>query len=97
MHVASKVNEFWIKNHLRILTIAPYCPSLNPIEKLILIIKSKIRSYLSEGKNFNLKLLQNSIDKTVAWDLSGFVRASNKEVLCKMKDLAKKLSQNDKN
>ena len=97
LHVASKVNEFWIKNHLRILTIAPYCLSLKPIEKLILSIKSKIRSYLSEGKNFNLKLLQNSIDKTAAWDLSGFVLASNKEVLCKMKDLAKNLSQNDKN
>ena len=77
VHVASKVNEFWITNNLRILTIAPYFTRLNPIEKLILNIKSKIRSYLSEGKNFNLKLLQNSIDKTAAWNISGFVRASN--------------------
>ena len=89
LNVVSKVNEFWIKNHIRILTIAPYCSSLNLIEKLILSIKSKISLYLSECKNFNLKLLQNSIDKKATWDLSDFVRASNKEVLCKMKDLAK--------
>ena len=51
VHVASKVNEFWIK----ILKIAPYFPNLNPIVKVTLSIKSKTRSYLSEGKCFNKK------------------------------------------
>ena len=85
VHVVSKVNEFWIKKHIRILIIDSNCLSLNPIEKLILNIKSKICSFfLKEKLQF-----ENSIDETGDWDLSGFVRASNKEVLCKMKDLAK--------
>ena len=50
VHVALKANEFWIKSWIKILTIAPYCSNLNPIKKVTLSIKSKTRSYLSEGK-----------------------------------------------
>ena len=39
VHVASKVNEFWIKIWNKILTIVQYCPKLNPIKKVTLSIK----------------------------------------------------------
>ena len=84
------------KNWIKILTIAPYSPNSNSIEKVTLSIKSKTRSYLSEGKRFNLKMLQNLIYNTAIWDLSGFIRESNKEVIQKMKDINKNFSQNFK-
>ena len=65
--VVSKVNEFWINSWFKIFTIAPNSPNLNSIEKVTLRIKSKTRSYLSEGKCFNLKILQNSIDDNADW------------------------------
>ena len=37
--------------------------------KVTLSIKSKTRSYLSEGKCFNKKILQNSIYNIDVWDL----------------------------
>ena len=55
VHVVSKVNEFWRKIWNKILTIAHYCPNLNPIKKVTLNIKSKTRSYLSRRKVLQLK------------------------------------------
>ena len=62
------------------LTIVPYWQNLNSIEKIILSIKSKTCPYLSERNCFILKILKNSIDNTAVRDLSGFIRASNKEI-----------------
>ena len=81
VHVASKVNEFRIKSWNKILTIVPYFPNLNQIKKATLSIKSKTRSYLSEGKRFKIKMLQNSIYNTAVWDLLGFILTSDKEVI----------------
>ena len=39
VHVASTVNEFWIKSRIKILTIASYSPNLNQIAKVTLSIK----------------------------------------------------------
>ena len=89
MHVALKVNEFRIKSWNKILTIVPYFPNLNQIKKVTLSIKSKTRLYLSEGKRFNIKMLQNSIYNIAVWDLLGFIRESDKEVIQKMRDINK--------
>ena len=89
VHVALEVNEFWVKSWIKILTIVPYCPNLNPIKKVTLSIKLKTHSYLSEGKCLNYKMQQNSIYNTSVWDVSGFIRASNKEVIQKMRDINK--------
>ena len=87
VHVTSKVNEFWIKNWIKILTIAPYSPNSNSIEKVTLSIKSKTRSYLSEGKRFNLKMLQNLIYNSAVWDLSGFIGKVIKKLFKRWKTL----------
>ena len=29
VHVASSVNEYWVNNRIKILTIVPYCSNLN--------------------------------------------------------------------
>ena len=89
VHVVLEVNEFWVKCWIKILTIVPYCPNLNPIAKVTLSIKLKTHSYLSEGKCLNYKMLQNSIYNTSVWDLSGFILASNKEVIQKMRYINK--------
>ena len=96
VHIALKVNEFWIKNHIRILIIAPSCPSLKLIEKFTLKIKSKIRSYLSEGGIFYSKILQNFIYNTAAWNLSGFESQVTKKLFVKWRILRKFLL-NEKN
>ena len=89
VHVASKVNEFRIKSWNKILTIVPYFPNLNQIKKVTLSIKSKTSSYLSEGKRFKIKMFQNSIYNTAVWDLSGFIKENDKEVIQKMRDINK--------
>ena len=63
VNVASKVNEFWIKCRIKILTISPYCPNINAIEKVILSIKLKTHSYLSEVKCFNKKNCKTQLIK----------------------------------
>ena len=43
IHKSAKVKEFIRGTEIKMLTICPYRLSLNPIEKLILFIKSKIK------------------------------------------------------
>ena len=42
--------EFLTSNNIWIITIPPYCPSLNAVEKLILSIKQKINKEIDCGK-----------------------------------------------
>ena len=43
IHKAREVSKFVSNLKIRMLTIPPYEPSLNPIEKFILALKSKLR------------------------------------------------------
>ena len=92
VHTANIVKEFWLKIKIKILIIVPYCPSLNLVEKVILSIKSNMKKYLSKGKWFGLRIFKSAIDDTALCDLSGFIRACNREVLHKMKDILRNLS-----
>ena len=49
-HKSKEVDEFLKKTNITILTIAPYIPLLNPVEKYILCIKSKLKRQVWNGK-----------------------------------------------
>ena len=50
IHKSKLIVEFLISNNIWIITIPPYCPSLNAIERLILSIKQKINKEIDSGK-----------------------------------------------
>ena len=50
IHKSSNVKEFVEGIKIKILIIWPYCSSLNPVENLILFIKSKIRQQQNRGR-----------------------------------------------
>ena len=50
VHIASDVEKFVLKYGLRLLTIAPYSPALNPSEYVINCIKSKLRQIQSQNR-----------------------------------------------
>ena len=50
VHTCSPMVEFYEKSHLKVVSICPYSPSLNPWEKLICAIKMGITSMASNGR-----------------------------------------------
>lgn len=55
-HRAEGVNEWAVENRIRLLTLPPYSPELNPAEKIINSIKSKVRKdrySFDEGNNIS--------------------------------------------
>ena len=50
VHIASDVEKFVMKYGLRLLTIAPYSPALNPSKYVINCIKSKLRQTQSQNR-----------------------------------------------
>ena len=50
IHKTLEVSKFVVGSNIRMLTIPPYEPSLNPVEKFILAVKSKIRQKKQRGQ-----------------------------------------------
>ena len=50
IHVCSSMQSFYKNSKLKVLTILPYSPSLNPTEKLIGSIKTHILKEQEEGR-----------------------------------------------
>ena len=50
IHKSRDWAKFYYDNNIRVLTIPPYEPSLNPVENFILAIKMKIKSNREKGK-----------------------------------------------
>ena len=50
IHKSKLVKAFLEETHILMVTIPPYCPVLNPVEKLILAIKQKVNKYEDEGR-----------------------------------------------
>ena len=85
IHTSREVERFIVKDELRLMTIAPYSPSLNPVEKVICAIKMKLKSMtLNSQREICLRLVKQWLDEVSKWKLTGFIRASSKETLYKM-------------
>ena len=67
------------------MTIPPYEPSLNPTEKLILSIKSKIKTRRFQGRVISLALIKAVVDEVAQVRLEGMVEALFKEAAQKAK------------
>ena len=50
IHKTKAIQEFSEKSKISIVTIPPYCPSLNAAEMVIQSIKAKLRSFVGRGK-----------------------------------------------
>ena len=50
IQVSRLVKEFWDVNQVFVVTIWPYAPSLNPWEKVISVIKEKVKIIEDEGR-----------------------------------------------
>ena len=73
IHKASLIAELCKSTNLCIIPIALYSPFLNPTEKLILFIKSKIRKIQKSGKLITLKVIQKVIDDISEHTLSKWI------------------------
>ena len=49
IHKTKMVSKFVYDSNIRLITIPPYEPSLNPVEKFILAIKLKLRQKKQKG------------------------------------------------
>ena len=81
IHKSNHIKSLIKGKKARILTIHPYEPSLNPTEKLILSIKSKIKTRLYRGRAISLALIKAVIDEVALVKLEGMIDASFKEAI----------------
>ena len=49
-HKSEMMKEFVVENNIKIVTITPYSPCLNPTEHLIGAIKCKLNSLTASGR-----------------------------------------------
>ena len=70
---------------MRILTVASYEPWLNPAEKLILALKSKLKMLHNSGKLITLSIVKSVADEVIKVKLESMTNSSIKETLDKMK------------
>ena len=85
IHKANHIKKLLVDANITIITITPYEPSLNAAEKLILAIKSKIKTRQYQGKMMSLASVKAVADEVSNIRLSGLVEATFKESLEKMK------------
>ena len=85
IHKSSHVAGMLKNKAVRILTIAPYEPWLNPTEKLILALKSKLRMLHNRGKLITLSIVKSVADEVAQVKLESMINSSIKETLDKMK------------
>ena len=50
IHKSKLITKFLTSNNIWMITIPPYCTSLNAVEKLILSIKQKVNKEIDSGK-----------------------------------------------
>ena len=81
IHTAKIVQDFAIEHKLMITTISAYWPFINSWDKLILIIKSKVRRIEREGKEISLSTFMKIVIKIESIQLEWWLVASFKEVI----------------
>ena len=70
LHRSQEFKKFINKNEVRWISIPPYTPQLNPAEKIIVVIKAKIRRQWMNSKVMSLdqiRTIADDIDKTT-WE-----------------------------
>ena len=85
LHRSKEFSKFVQKKRIKCLTIPPYSPQLNPAEKIIAYIKSKIRECWLASKTLSLNLIRAIVDNMNpdTWDKC--IRSSTLEAFKVMK------------
>ena len=87
IHKTEYIQRIATHKQIRTTVTAPYEPSLNPTEKLILSIKSKMTVYSNIGKLMSLFSVKSIVNEVATLDLQKMVEVSLKEALGRMKRL----------
>ena len=84
IHSNTKIKDYWDKAGLRWITIPPYSPQLNPCEKIIAVIKTKLRSYWVRDESLNLRIVKKIIDEIDENIWKGWIEAAKIEIYNKL-------------
>ena len=84
-HKSSFIRKLIEDKKVRIFTNAPHEPCLNPAEKLILVIKRKVKARRFQGRILSLTMVKAAVDEISEIRLERLVNASTFESLGKMK------------
>ena len=76
VHVAKHVQEYLYKSKVWAITIPPYWPFINAWEKLILIIKNRVRKNERKGINISLQTFKKMIDEISEDELRSWITES---------------------
>ena len=85
LHVWKDSTEFMVKRGIRCVTIAPCSPQLNPVEKVIGLIKNKLREAWINNQQLSIKLFREILDMITSEAWKGLINSSRIEALNKMK------------
>ena len=79
IHLANLIQKYLAERKISLITIPAYSPFVNPCEKAILIIKSKVRKIERNGKIINLRTFMKWINEITADSLKSWVMESWRE------------------
>ena len=85
LHVWKDSTEFMVKRGIRCVTITPYSSQLNPAEKVIGLIKNKLREAWINNQQLSIKLFREILDMITSEAWKGWINSSRIEALNKMK------------
>ena len=85
LHKSKDTIKFIRKNSIKLISIPPYSPQLNAAEKMIALIKSKLRKSWIENELRSLKLIKRIVDGINSESWESWFKSSRIEVFHKMK------------
>ena len=87
LHKWQETIKFLEKKRAKLKTITPYSPQLNAAEKMIALIKARLKKFWIQNKVLDLKLMKTIVDKVDSNSWERCIKSSRIEVFHKMKTL----------
>ena len=84
VHTNAEIVDFSLKGGLRWITIPPYSPQLNPCEKIIAVIKKKLKTHWLRDEPLNLNIMKKIIDEVDENTWRGWIESAKIEIYNKM-------------
>jgi transposase len=89
IHTSDHIRAMLKQRQVRILTITPYEPSLNACEKLILRIKTSLKSRYLYKKSISLQTIKTIVDGIEENELAQMQNSSIEEAMLRAEDIFK--------
>ena len=84
-HVNGGTERFFNEQEIWWINIPPYSPQLNPTERLIALIKSKVWKHWMRNKPLSLWLVKRIVDDVSQENCQSLIKSSRNECLKKLK------------